>query len=352
MPLVKEVLKLNELRSREFSSPAAHDARALYQSQHPTNILVFKCMDGRVNLPLITGIPMGILRPFRNIGGKFTLGYPYLGRLVLDAKEEAVRQGRPTLALCTYHFSKGSEHRSCAGHNYDTAAARRGAVNLKKEFETIFGMKNSAISAIVVGIETDEDALTFCNGVEKNDFSIADHVADSDDEISRGLQALYPHLETKMLNDLLPLALGNRDHVARIRREGRPVTEIVHGENIICVGRGFDWLHMPNRALIIGPYGDAESTWRDAVRVAGNIVLDNFKKKRVPKAHGALLLVAAPYSDMKERELAIAKVGYFATVASQVLSPVAKKLGLDILTGVTDMQTMKFHQIKREKKTV
>lgn len=349
MPLVKEVLKLNELRSREFSSPAAHDARALYQSQHPTNILVFKCMDGRVNLPLITGIPMGILRPFRNIGGKFTLGYPYLGRLVLDAKEAAVREGRATLALCTYHFSTGSEHRGCAGHNYDTAAARRGAATLKKEFETIFGHHNPAISAIVVGIETDEDALTFCNTYEKHDFSIAEHVNDSDEEIRRGLRTLYPNMETRMLNDLLPLALGNRDHVARLRREGRPVAELVHGENIICVGRGFDWLHMPNRALIIGPYGDAVQTWRDAVRVAGNIVLDNFKKKRVPKAHGALLLVSAPYSDMNERELAIAKVGYFTTVASAVLAPVAKKLRLEILTGVTDMTTMKFHQVKLKK---
>lgn len=349
MPLVKEVLKLNELRSREFSSPAAHDARALYASQHPTNILVFKCMDGRIHLPLITGIPMGILHPFRNIGGKFTLGYPYLGRLVLDAKETAIREGHSTLALCTYHFAKGSEHRGCAGHNYDTDAARAGALALKGEFETIFGANNPAISAIVLGIETDEDALIFCNGNKKNDFSIADHVSESDEEIARGLRSLYPKMSDRVLADILPLALGNRDHVARIRREGRPVAELVHGENIICVGRGFDWLHMPNRALIIGPYGDSERTWRDAVKVAGNIVLNNFKEKHVPKAHGTLLLVSAPYSDAKERELAIAKVGYFTTAATKALEPVAKKLKLEVLAGVTDMETMKFHPFPRKK---
>lgn len=349
MPLIKEVLKLNDLRSREFSSSVAHDARALYHSQHPTNILVFKCMDGRIHLPLITGIPMGILHPFRNIGGKFTLGYPYLGRLVLDAKEAAIRDGRSTLAVCTYHFSKGSKHRGCAGHNYDTNAARQGAFHLKREFETIFGVNNPALSAIVIGIETDEDALVFCNGNTKNDFSIADHTQESDEDIFQVLRSLYPRLESRVLMDLLPLALGNRDHVAKIHREGRPITELVHGENIIAVGRGFDWLHMPNRSLIIGPYGDAHQTWRDAVRVAGNIVLENFQEKRVPKAHGSLLLVSAPYTDLNERGPAIAKVGYFTTVATNVLAPVATKLQLETLAGITDMSTMKFHQIKLEK---
>jgi hypothetical protein len=346
MPLIKEILKLNQKRSDEFCTPAAHDARTLYASQHPTNILVFKCMDGRIHLPLITGVPLGILHPFRNIGGKFTLGYPYLGRLVLDAKDTAIRDGHHTLALCTYHFSRGSEHRGCAGHNYDTEAARRGALSLKQEFETIFGADNPAISAIVIGVETDEDALIFCNGKKSGDFSIAEHLEDTDEAIAHGLRTLYPSMQKEVMTDILPLAIGNRDHVTHLRKQGRPVAELVHGENIICVGRGFDWLHLPNRALIIGPYGDAERTWRDAIKVAGGIVLNNFNQNKTLKKQGALLLVSAPYSDMNERGLAIAKVGYFSTVAKKVLEPVAKKLRLEILVGVTDMETMKFHYIK------
>lgn len=348
MSLATEILKLNRERSRAFCLPAAYDARALYASQHPTQILVFKCMDGRIHLPLITGIPLGILHPFRNIGGKFTLGYPYLGRLVLDAKESAVRAGQSTLALCTFHYSKGSTHRGCAGHNYDTVAARRGAFALKHEFEKIFGDDNPAIRAIVVGIETDEDALIFCGEREQDDVSVATVASETHDHLLHALNTLYSNLPPAMLADIAPIATGNQAHVNRKRSEKRPVAELVHGENIICVGRGFDWLHLPNRALIIGPYGDSERTWRDAVQVAGSIVLDNFKHKRVPRTSGSLLLVSAPYSDLNERGLALAKVDYFSTVARNILAPVTKPLRLETLVGITDMTTMHFDPVREK----
>ncbi|MFZ1654320.1 MAG: hypothetical protein WAT84_00610 [Candidatus Moraniibacteriota bacterium] len=348
MSLATEISKLNRERSRAFCQPAAHDARALYASQHPTHVLVFKCMDGRIHLPLITGIPLGILHPFRNIGGKFTLGYPYLGRLVLDAKETAVRAGQSTLALCTYHFSKGSTHRGCAGHNYDTEAARRGAFALKREFETIFGADNPAIRAIVIGIETDENAIIFCGEHERDDVSVASFATATDDQLLRALAKLYATLPAAMLADIAPIATGNREHVRRNHTQDRPIAELVHGENIICVGRGFDWLHLPNRALIIGPYGDAERTWRDAVQVAGSVVLDNFKHQRVPRQSGTLLLVSAPYSDLNERGLALAKAGYFSTVSRDILAPVAKQLRLETLVGITDMMTMHFEPIKEK----
>lgn len=344
MTLKEEMLALNKQRSDEFCTPAARDARMLYSSQHPTKMLVFKCMDGRINLPLITGIPMGKLHPFRNIGGKFTLGDPYLGRLVLDAKDEAIRTGRATLALCTYHFSKGHEHRGCAGHKYDTSAARRGAFALKEEFGDVFGKDNPAIIAIVVGVETDEDALIFCNGDGK-ELHIGDHTSASDETLRSELRELYPTMPRQVLNDILTLALGNRDHIALLRAQGRPTIELVHNENIMCVGRGYDWLHLPNRALIIGPYGHTENTWRDAVGVAGNIVLGNFKNNPELKHSGSLLLISAPYVDMGERGLAIAKARYFAKVAGNILAPIADELGLDTLVGVTEMETMRYHPL-------
>jgi Carboxysome Shell Carbonic Anhydrase len=344
MSLLHEIITLNARRSDEFCTPVARDTRTLYSSQHPTKMLVFKCMDGRINLPLITGVPMGQLHPFRHIGGKFVLGDPYLGRLVLDAKEDAMRAGRPTLALCTYHYSKGNEHRGCAGHSYDTKAARKGAYALKQEFEEVFGSNNPAIAAIVVGIETDEDALIFCNkdGLE---IKMEDYLSATNDEIQSALNALYPNLTHQMLHDLLPLALGNRDHIAHLRTQKRPVTELVHNENIICVGRGFDWLHLPNRALIIGPYGHIDKTWREAIVVAGNIVLDNYKNNETLQNTGSLLLISAPYTDMNERGIAVAKATYFAEVAKNALLPVAQELRFETLVGVTDMETMRYHPL-------
>jgi len=342
MGLLNEILSLNAQRSSEFSTPAARDARILYSSQHPTKILVFKCMDGRINLPLTTGVPMGRLHPFRNIGGKFTLGDPYLGRLVLDAKDDAIRSGRSTLALCTYHYSKGSEHRGCAGRDNDTRAAQDGAFELKKEFEEVFGSDNQAIAAIVVAIETDGDELIFCteNGEE---LKVSEYISASDDEIREKLFTLYPNLTHQMVNDLLPLILGNRTHIEKTK--DRPVTELVHNENIICVGRGFDWLHLPNRALIIGPYGYTDTSWHKAIEVAGTIVRNNFKNSEKLRDSGALLLVSASYKDVGERGIAITKAKYFAHVAETALSPVAEELKLEKLVGVTDMETMKFHPL-------
>lgn len=343
MGLKAEILNLNAERNKTFDTPSAYYDRLRHEGKHPTQILVFKCMDGRINLPLITGVPMGILKPFRNIGGKFTLGDPYLGRLVLDAVERVAREGHSSLALCTFHFSKeNNEHRGCAGHKYNIAASRRGAFTLKHEFDGIFGEQNSAISAIVVGIETDEDALILC-GSNGEELSIADCVTLSDEELTHKLFALYPEIPEEILHDLLPLVLNNRSHVARIKKEGRPVLELVHNENIIGVGRGFDWLHLPNRALIIGPYGHAGGTWREAIAVAGGIVLNNFKNNPDLKAGGALLLVSAPYADTADRGMAIAKAKYFGTVAEQALAPFADELSLDSLIGITDIKTMKYH---------
>ncbi|HEY4521164.1 MAG TPA: hypothetical protein VJL57_02065 [Candidatus Paceibacterota bacterium] len=96
----------------------------------------------------------------------------------------------------------------------------------------------------------------------------------------------------EILDDLLPLIVGNQKYVKDMRGQNRPAVDMEHKEQIIAVGRGFDWLHLPNRALIIGPY---DPRWEDAVAVAGTIVLGNMKAQRIPETDGALLLLAAPF---------------------------------------------------------
>lgn len=341
MDLKRYILDLNRERSREFCSPQMQDWLALYRRKHPTTILGFKCMDGRLNLPLITNMPVGVIQPFRNIGGKFDLGSPYLGRLVLDAKERALADGHRLLALCTYHFSKGDTHRGCAGHHYDTDAARAGALGLKAQFERVFGKDNPVVAAICIGIETDEDAIIFHNGGEAT-YSIADHTDATDDELKEALFAFYEGIPAPILRDLVPIAIGNRDHVRKIRSQKRPVAELVHGENIICVGRGFGWLHLPNKALIIGPYDHA---WGEAVKVAGDIVSSNIGEGRVSASDGTLLLILAPYWGLEERGLAEEKAWYLRDVAEGVLKKAYPALVFETLVGVTDMQTRMMHEI-------
>lgn len=335
------ILDLNRRRSEAFCAPRAQDELRLYRKHHPTNILVFKCMDGRINLPVIANLPEGVLQPFRNIGGKFDLGSPLLNDLVLKSKQQAVREGNRMLALCTYHFSKGDEHRGCAGHNHDTAAAIAGAKTLKRQFEEMFGENNPVVSSIVVGIETDEDALIFHNGGDER-LLISECADAADKEIEERLSSLYDRMHPDILSDLLPIALGNRDYVRNIRSQKRPIAELVHGENIIAVGRGFGWLHVPNKALIIGPY---DYDWGEAVKVAGKIVSANIAEDRAPKEDGALLLVLTPFWELDERDAIAEKSRYIARVSKQVLNEAFPDLKLDILVGVTDMRTRLIHEV-------
>ena len=73
------------------------------------------------------------------------------------------------------------------------------------------------------------------------------------DSLPPQLAELFPDMPQQVRRDLLPLLTGNLAHIAEVRRMQRAV-DIEHREWMICLGRGFDFLHMPNLALIVGPY--------------------------------------------------------------------------------------------------
>lgn len=54
-----------------FRSPEAWLGRQRYLAEHPTAIAVFKCMDGRINIPVATNTPAGILIAAGVIGREF-----------------------------------------------------------------------------------------------------------------------------------------------------------------------------------------------------------------------------------------------------------------------------------------
>jgi hypothetical protein len=70
--------------------------------------------------------------------------------------------------------------------------------------------------------------------------------------------------------------------------------DIEHREWVICLGRGFDWLHMPNQALIIGPYSPDLA---DPVRNAAGILQSNMAAGRIP-SDGFLLLASVPFAEI------------------------------------------------------
>lgn len=343
--IVDFILQRNAEQSRLFTSTAERTARQQYRALHPTEIVVFKCMDGRLNGAVMTETPMGILQPYRNIGGKFNLGWPYLGRLMDEWKTYAVGKGRNCLIMATYHYSKGDPHRGCKGFNYDTDAARSAAAELVAQCGRVFGTPYQVVHPILVGLETDEDALVFHS--EKDDvFFIADHVDMPPEAVDARLTELYPQMRPQVRKDLLELVVGNQRHIRTIREQQRKPIDLDHREQVIAIGRGFDWLHQPNLALIIGPY----SGWKKTTCIAGNIILDNMQRGQLDADAEVLLFVSALSRESQgsvEWNLAVEKARYMAERAHEVLAEHVPKLydgrELQMLTGVVDANTRLLH---------
>lgn len=308
------LLDLARRHSAAYCSPESFLARKRYLAEHPTAIVVLKCMDGRINIPVATNTPPGIIQPIRNLGGMFNLGWPHLGEVLAHYVHERVSTGRRVLMLITYHFSKGDKHRGCAGFCYDTEAAKAHTYAIKKQVEFTFGSGHGTVYPIVCGFETDEDALILhgTNG----DVLDASRLNQKDGEtLGLRLEALFPDMPNQIRQDLLPLLLGNIDHIAEVKSAARAL-DIEHREWMICVGRGFDFLHMPNLALIIGPYSPDLA---DPIRKAAGIIENNMLAGRIPD-DGFLLLASVPYVEIGvDRSRAELKSRFLSQFAAEVI---------------------------------
>jgi hypothetical protein len=276
--------------------------------------MALKCMDGRINIPVATNTPPGIIQPFRNLGGMFNLGWPHLNEVLAHHVGNTVRDGRQTLVLITYHFSKGDPSRGCAGFNYDTEAAMAHTQAIKAQVEHVFGHGHGTVYPLVCGFETDEDALIL-HGDDGAKLNLAEVPPDQADTLLPRLTALLPDMSVQMREDLLPLLKGNLERIAQVRQLNRTL-DIEHREWMICVGRGFDFLHTPNLALIIGPYSP---NLADPIRKAASIILNNMNQGRIPD-DGFLLLASSPYEEVgMDRARAELKGRFMSEYTAQVI---------------------------------
>jgi hypothetical protein len=275
-------------------------------------------MDGRINLPVMTNTPPGILMPFRNLGGAFDLGWPHLGEVLAHHVQNWVRVGRRVLFLVTYHYSKGDPHRGCAGFNYDTEAAYAHTQVIRRQMQQIFGAEHSTIYPLICGIETDEDTIVV-HGTNGEKLDMSQITPDERSTLEPRLAALLPDMPAQMRADLLPLLLGNLDTIARVREQAarhERLLDIEHREWMICVGRGFDFLHTPNLALIIGPYSPNLDV---PIGKAAGIIEGNMRSGRIPD-DGFLLLASVPYMEIGiDRARAELKSIFLARFAAEVI---------------------------------
>ncbi len=350
MPLVDYLLEHNRIQSEAFLSPDAVLARKQYRAQHPTEIAALKCMDGRLLLPHITQTPIGIIQPFRNIGGQFDLGWPFFGKLVEELVGRTIDSGRDTLVLVTYHFSKSSEHHGCRGFNYDTESAYRAAVELKRQTERVFGAAHTAVYPVVIGIETDEDALILHGADGKSVWELAsESPMVSEEQCLEKLCAMYPDMKGRIVQDFAPLILGNIQHISEMRQTEREPQDADHCEQVLGIGRGFDWLHKPNFALLIGPYS---YNLTDPIAKAGSILLNNLREGRIPEKDGVVLIASAAYSNSEgvERHLAVEKAYSLAQLGLSTLRDQVPDLmpHLHVLVGTLNNDKRFFHQLPFE----
>lgn len=320
-PIAERIDWLFDLARRHgeaFRSPESWLARERYLAQHPTAIAVLKCMDGRINIPVATNTPTGILMPFRNLGGMFDLGWPHLGEVLAHHVLRMTGSGRRVLFLITYHWSKGSPQRGCAGFDYDLQAAVAHTWQIRRQVEHIFGSGHGTVYPLVCGFETDEDALVI-HGRDGATLDLAGIDAAEAATLEPRLADLLPDMPAQMRADLLPLLHGNLEHIAQVREQARRherTLDIEHREWTICLGRGFDFLHTPNLALIIGPYSP---NLADPIRKAAGIIEANMQAGRVPD-DGFLLLASVPYDEIGvDRARAELKSRFLSSFAAEVV---------------------------------
>lgn len=306
------VFDLAQRYSAEFCSPEAFLARERYLALHPTAIAVLKCMDGRINIPVATKTPPGIIQPFRNLGGMFDMGWPHLGEVLAQYVQRMVSRGRRVLILITYHFSRGDVHRGCSGFGCDREAAIAHTCQIQSQMEAIFGFAHDSVYPLICGFETDEDALL----LHSPDGRILDLSADIRiDELIAELSLRFHDMPREIRSDLLPLLAGNLSHIRGLRLERRALT-VEHREWMICLGRGFDFLHTPNLALIIGPYSPDLA---DPIRKAAAIIESNMASGRIPD-DGFLLLASVPYDEIGvDRARAVMKSHFLSKFAAEVI---------------------------------
>lgn len=341
---IDKLLEQNLKHSNEYKSLSMERRR--YRVEHPTEIAALLCMDGRLNLPIMTQTAPGIIQTFRNLGGKFDIGWPLFQSNIDGWVQYAISRGRKCVIFVTYHYARGDAHRGCKGFGYDTSAARNAAFKLQEKFDYIYG--KGAVTAIVCGIETDLDALILHgedNGVSV-DLSTIKETTDFD--LTELLRSLYPTLSSAVVSDLLPLIRGNVRHIAELLAMNRSIQEVEHKEWVLAVGRGFDWLRMSNTAFMVGPF---DPDLAGAIGTAAKLLEANIADGRIDPKNGIILMTASAYRDTAgpEHHLVREKALYLSAFALDVVKREAPSLCpyLQILTGITDLNTREFSVIER-----
>ena len=337
-----------------------------YKREHPTKIIVFKCMDERILFSLFTQTPLGLLSNFRNLGGQFNFGWhslqttlkevmneahqEHMGRLAHQAQAEMIQRsiaresfidnylslqkggssvinwaaekhaahtlceicndGNMGLAIVTYHCSEtDNKHFGCAGSKCNKDKSIRDAKGFRMQMEKGCADWRCRIYSMLVGINTDTDGLMLHgeNGQVRCLESLSENVTDN--ELFSIILELYPSMPMQIRFDLLSLMRGNIRHIAAVRKSQRPIEQMGHMGWALGIGRSraYNWLHEPNTAILVGLFNpDLPKVIRKGIEV----IKPNAKK-------GFILMTAAPYGKNNPKSFARQQAKYYSRLGQE-----------------------------------
>jgi hypothetical protein len=352
--IVDELLKVNQSYSERFVREKA--MREEYRRAHASEIGWLGCMDGRMNGPMLCGMPIGVSQTWQNGGCDFSLDQQSFQRSLWDWYTCVVDQGRVCLILVFYHFSGSQKHLGCRAHQYDAHAARLVAWPLVEQLNDDFREHDGSrrLYAIPCGLETDREAFIFHRLRDSEVLNVATMLCLKEDEVRERFRDFYRNEipDGAVIEDILEVALGNIAHVKVNGTIHRPTGSADHCESIIAFGRGFEWLFETsiNKALVLGNF---DPNAKEKIKIAAEILLNNLsERKTICRKRGVALVVSVPFRGLIEDpagKLAQRRARNSADMAMRVITEEVPMLlpYLQFVVGIIDNDTRRLSIIRR-----
>lgn len=319
--------------------------RRRYRREHPTEVAIAACMDGRLNFRSLTRV-IGSMTEYRNLGGIFDHGWPAFDLVLREWVQHAEEKRRYNLLLACYHYSAGDPQLGCRGHGFDRERAVLAAQRFARQTARVWG--RGQVFPVLVGIETDEDNLIVHPSGHGRELlsvgyeSVPGRNGTSDATVAHfreRLRELHPDMPDAVLDDLVQYVVGNYRHVRDVRGQRRSHGEMNHAEWLVGLGQGIHpWLTRPNVGIIVSGFNP--NLVRPIVK-ALTIIAGNLADGRT--ARDPVLLVCEPYRDEGPNlQRAIERVVEMRRVAVEDALPqvdAAVRKRLSVITAVMDVHT-------------
>lgn len=341
---IDQFLRTQAQSAASFSSTRAVLERELYWSRTSTEIEVYKCSDARVKGSRYLKTPLGVLTPRRTIGGKFEMWWPDLQKEIEMWRQRAAKKFRHRcLSLFSYHFSRGDEHRGCAGFDCQTNDAIAYTTALLEDFKRIY--QQSTMFGVMVGFETDLEAMVL-HGESGEVLDLAEVEITSVSRLEWMIRRLFPSMDEESVRDFVPRVQANIEHIQEVRELERPIEALGHQEHMLLVGRGYEYMHDPN-ALIVSPHTPDLAV---PIASAGGVILNNINQGLVIPAKTPIVVVtSAPYFEpigpepelARQKSLGLCRFAY--RVLEERVPELVRNYPVSTLAVTIDMTTWRLN---------